>query len=401
MMPTLPNHAIRYERLDLPFGATPADDTVEAIRQFDAAHDGFLVKVVVFAARLTARHTDCRRLQRAIARRLKACQTLSGVPAVTVVEQPPLTKDWISVDIFYLNDSKIKPYYEWFDNLPYVRLDGYGCRQFWCSGFATPYAQMRGIKMSAAYAAGLHCLNDLQHWIDHVGLRFDHVIRQWNYIGQILALNPHGKTGELKQNYQEFNTVRQAFYQNHKREPVYPAATGIGCDYAGIIIDAVLFESADGHLPPALKSPVQTEAFDYTDRVLVGKDAKTPPLFSRARLQTQKAAKAANTAPDFPLCCWVSGTASIAGEQTLDPTSPDKQLENTIQSIERLVATADPSAPRYRRVRLYLKSAMDATQARHLAEILYRRFPKEICQIVYADVCRDDLWVEIEAETGL
>ncbi|MDE6308264.1 MAG: hypothetical protein K2L79_05610, partial [Bacteroidales bacterium] len=185
------------------------------------------------------------------------------------------------------------------------------------------------------------------------------------------------------------------------REPVYPAATGIGCDYAGIIIDAVLFESADGHLPPALKSPVQTEAFDYTDRVLVGKDAKTPPLFSRARLQTQKDAKAAKPAPDFPLCCWVSGTASIAGERTLDPTSPDKQLENTVQSIERLVATADPAAPHYRRIRLYLKSAIQADQARHLAEMLYRHFPKEICQIVYGDVCRDDLWVEIEAETGL
>ncbi|MDE5559231.1 MAG: hypothetical protein K2I84_01075, partial [Bacteroidales bacterium] len=116
MMQTMPNHAIRYARLDLPFGTAPADETVEAIRRFDAAHDGFLVKVVVFAAKLTARRTDCRRLQRAIARRLKACKTLSGVPAVTVVEQPPLTKDWISVDVFYLNDSNIKPYYEWFDN---------------------------------------------------------------------------------------------------------------------------------------------------------------------------------------------------------------------------------------------------------------------------------------------
>lgn len=401
MMQNLPNHAIRYARLDLPFGTAPADDTVEAIRQFDAAHDGSLVKVVVFAAKLTARHTDCRRLQRAIARRLKACKTLSGVPAVTVVEQPPLNKDWISVDVFYLNDDKIKAYYEWFDNLPYVRLDGYGCRQFWSSGFATPYAQMRGIKMSAAYAAGQHCLNDLQRWIDYVGLRFDHVIRQWNYIGQILDLNPQGKTGEMKQNYQEFNTVRQAFYQNHKRDSVYPAATGIGCDYAGIIIDAVLFESADGHQPPALKSPVQTEAFDYTDRVLVGKDAKTPPLFSRARLQTQKDAQATNTAPDFPLCCWVSGTASIAGEQTLDPTSPEKQLENTIASIAHLVATANPQTPRYRRIRLYLKTSLQAEQAQSLTDILYRHFSKEICQIVYADVCRNDLWVEIEAETGL
>ncbi|MDE7150534.1 MAG: hypothetical protein K2O01_09105 [Bacteroidales bacterium] len=397
MQPT-PNSAIGYHRLDLPVGSAVADDAATAIRLFAERYGCRLVKAVVFVSGTRTRHADCLRLQRAIIRRLKAAGTLPGVPAVTAVEQPPFRKDTVSIDIFYLNDHRVRSFYEWFDNLPYVVLHGYGCRQIWSSGFATPYARMGGKKLSAAYAAGLHSLTNLQHWISHVGLTFDHVIRQWNYIGRILQRNPHGDPVEMKQNYQEFNAAREAFYHIHKRDTVYPAATGIGCDYDGIIIDAVLFESADGHRPPALKSPVQAEAFDYTEHVLVGENAKTPPLFSRARLQTRKAQDAAT---DFPLCCWISGTASIAGEKTLDPTLPEKQLDNTIQSIESLVATAVPPVPHYRRIRLYLKPTLDAAQAQRIADSLHARFPEEICQVVYADICRDDLWVEIEGETGL
>lgn len=392
------NSAIHYERLDLPQISVPADEAAAAIRGFAERQTAPLVKAVVFASDLSAYHTDCRRLQRALIRRLKACKTLSGVPAVTVVEQPPYEKTALSIDVFYLSDPQIRPYYEWFGDRPYVRLDGYGCRQFWCSGFTTPYVRMGGKKLSAAYATGLHGLTELQEWIRHVGLTFDHVIRQWNYIGHILQRNPHGDPVEMKQNYQEFNAAREAFYHIHKRDTVYPAATGIGCDYDGIIIDAVLFESADGHRPPALKSPVQAEAFDYTEHVLVGKNAKTPPLFSRARLQTRKAQDAAT---DFPLCCWISGTASISGEKTLDPTLPEKQLDNTINSIERLVTTAGNTDPHYRHIRLYLKPTLTDGQAQSIVERLYARFPKEICQVVYADICREDLWVEIEGEAIL
>lgn len=397
MLTTL-NSAIRYERLDLPSPAAPADETAVAIRRFAEQRGLPLVKAVVFATNLPERPTDCKQLQSSIIRRLKADKRLSCVPAVTVVKQPPFENGTWSIDFFYLADPQIRPHYAWFDARPYVRLDGYGCRQFWSSGFTTPYTRMGGKKRTDAYVAGLHSLTALNEWIRHTGLTFDHVIRQWNYIGGILQRHPHGTPVEMKQNYQEFNAAREAFYHIHKRDTVYPAATGIGCDYNGIIIDAVLFESADGHWPPALKSPIQAEAFDYTERVLVGGSAKTPPLFSRARLQTQKARE---TAADFPLCCWVSGTASIAGEKTLDPTLPEKQFENTILSIESLVATAGKTDPPYWRVRLYLKPTLTEEQAKRIVERLHARFPKEICQVVYADICREDLWIEIEGEAIL
>lgn len=388
---------IRYRRVEIPLVTLMTRRIAAEIRRMDAENAGRLVKIVIFVpAAPSRRGGDSPNIQRKLVRLLQETLPDRHIPALTVVEQPPVKSRTVAMDIFYTDSPAIKVHYDLFEGLPYVTLLGYGCRQFWSSGFATPYAAMRGKKLSPPYAAGLHCLNALQRWIDRVGLSCDHIIRQWNYIGRILDFSLHGATGEMRQNYQEFNAVREKFYQQYKNDTLYPAATGIGCDYAGIIVDAVLFETADGHRPPALKSPVQAEAFDYTERVLVGKAAKTPPLFSRARLQTIRRQPAAN----LPLLCWISGTASIAGEATIDPESPEKQLDNTIQSIASLVATSEYPVPVYDRVRLYLKPTLSEGQVARLVKNLHAHYPPEICQVVYADVCRDNLWVEIEAESA-
>lgn len=399
-----------------------ARSVAKAIHSFGMRPDYPIVKVVMFVPSAASKKTDSLRMQYDLIGHLLADKRLAGAPAVTVVEQPAFEENKCAVDIFYVSDRNITPYYHLYDSLPYVELKGYGCRQIWSSGYATPYNRMKGNKVSAPHAAGLYSLTKLQRWIDYIGLSFDHVIRQWNYIGQILDRKPIGKmdgrseakgkhraennaaANDLKQNYQEFNIMREAFYRLHKQDTLYPAATGIGCDFEGVIIDAVLFETGDGHKPPMVKSPVQAEAFHYSEKVLVGKEAKTPPLFSRARLQTQLEKNAMSC---FPLCCWVSGTASISGEETLYPTDPEKQLDHTIESIEKLVAAAQPlttqasrvgTAARARRIRLYIKPNTDRKVAERLVEKLYAHYGEEICRVVYADICREDLWVEIEGE---
>ncbi len=413
--------SICYHRLELPLGPGITRSAAKAIARFGVKQDAALVKVVMFVPSAPSRKTDSVRIQHDLIRHLVGDKHLPGSPAVTVVEQPPFKEGMCAIDIFYLDhrdSNRITAGYYLYDSLPYVILNGFGCRQFWSSGYITPYERMKGKKVSAAHAAGLYSLTKLQRWIDYIGLSFDHVIRQWNYIGQILAqhdaaegkaaANAEASAGaargaaasaasgaDLKQNYQEFNIMREAFYRLHKRDTFYPAATGIGCDFEGIIVDAVLFEPGDKHKPPMVKSPVQAEAFDYTQAVLVGKEAKTPPLFSRARLQTQMDRGAEG---GFPLCCWVSGTASIAGEKTLYPTEPEKQLEHTVESIKQLVSTTQPLTTRARRIRLYIKPSVSKEVAQRLVERLYAHYDQDLCQVVYADICRDDLWVEIEGE---
>ena len=409
--------SIHYHRLELPLEPGITRSAAKAIARFGVKQDAALVKVVMFVPSAPSRKTDSVRIQHDLIRHLVGNKHLPGSPAVTVVEQPPFKEGTCAIDIFYLDNhdsNRITAGYYLYDSLPYVILQGFGCRQFWSSGYITPYERMKGKKVSAAHAAGLYSLTKLQRWIDYIGLSFDHVIRQWNYIGQILDRKPiaphtagHGAKAEpaaaeanaeaadLKQNYQEFNIMREAFYRLHKHDTFYPAATGIGCDFEGIIVDAVLFEPGDKHKPPMVKSPVQAEAFDYTQAVLVGKEAKTPPLFSRARLQTQMDVGAEG---GFPLCCWVSGTASIAGEKTLYPTEPEKQLEHTVESIKQLVSTTRPLTTRARRIRLYIKPSVSKEMAQRLVEKLYTHYNQDLCQVVYADICRDDLWVEIEGE---
>lgn len=395
--PTLPSF-VSYRRISLPLKRDLAREVAKAIVRFHLSQPLPIVKAVVFLPSPDAR------LQDRLIRRLQAEAALPGVPALTVVAQRPFEADTVALDIFHAASPDLHVRYASFQGLPYVTVQGYGCRQIWSSGYATPYARMKSDRLSPAYAASLYSLTALQHWIDHIGLSFDHVIRQWNYIGGILNVATMEKDGRTYQNYQEFNSAREVFYREHKQDNLYPAATGIGCDDPGIIVEAVLFETADGHRPIALKSPVQAEAFNYTDRVLVGDRSKTPPLFSRARLQACTADGTACHGPTRDQCaptCWVSGTASIIGEKTLDPTRPEKQIENTIDAIARLVSTAPLPLSRYERVRLYLKTDLAPRTAASLVTRLYACFPPEICQVVYADVCRNDLWVEIEAETGV
>ena len=65
--------------------------------------------------------------------------------------------------------------------------------------------------------------------LEKEGMSFDHVVRQWNYIGNILEI----KNG--LQNYQVFNEVRSEFYKKYRTVHGYPAATGIGmCGRVGV-----------------------------------------------------------------------------------------------------------------------------------------------------------------------
>ena len=62
-------------------------------------------------------------------------------------------------------------------------------------------------------------------------MNFGDIVRQWNYLERITDIT-HGN-----QCYQDFNDVRTLFYASSAWESGYPAATGIGTQYGGILID--------------------------------------------------------------------------------------------------------------------------------------------------------------------
>lgn len=216
------------------------------------------------------------------------------------------------------------------------------------------------------------------------------IVRQWNYLEDILGFD-----GE-EQRYQEFNNVRSDAYGKAFEQSGYPAATGIGMTHGGVLIEYVAVKSKEVLTQP-VDNPEQVSAHQYTDQVLVGEacNLKTTPKFERARYLRYRNKK----------LIFISGTASIIGENTVGVGDAAKQTEVTIQNMQRLYADEvlaalpdEVAKPEFGHARVYVKNRTDYTKIRNVVKKVYGDLP-----VVYilADICRDDLLVEIEGKVIL
>lgn len=217
------------------------------------------------------------------------------------------------------------------------------------------------------------------------GFAPDDIVRQWNYIGNIT------RHRDGRQNYQEFNDARSAYYQRGAWPNGYPAATGIGASFDGIIVGCIAFRSCGGIYP--VNNPLQIAAHEYSKTVLVDNAAnavKSTPKFERAKL-IEIGGQAV---------CFVSGTAAIRGEQSMDAGSASSQTIRTIENIEYLVSRENlvkygckPYDLHCLNLRVYVKNAEVYDEVRSIVEARYPGIPT-----IYtvADVCRQELLVEIE-----
>ncbi|MFH1052215.1 MAG: hypothetical protein V1779_14950 [bacterium] len=216
------------------------------------------------------------------------------------------------------------------------------------------------------------------------------IVRQWNYIEDIL------KISETGQHYQIFNDARSVFYNLDKWEAGYPAATGIGVNAGGVSIVFYAFIPISDILIIPLNNPLQKDAHRYSKEVLVGDsmEAKTTPKFERGKLILR----------DDGFDIFVSGTAAIIGEEANEKSGAGQQTLTTIQNIEKLIELDNVKKnfrgfPEFKKVnisniRVYIKNQSDFENVKQICEANYPNIP-----IIYlqADVCRDELLVEIEA----
>ncbi len=216
------------------------------------------------------------------------------------------------------------------------------------------------------------------------------IVRQWNYIEDILGFD------ENEQRYQAFNNVRSAFYGNCFDGKGYPAATGIGMNQGGVIIEFIAIQSPNLVTKP-IDNPVQIAAHSYSDEVLVGEACvvKTTPKFERARYLELLGKK----------IIFISGTASIRGEYTVGVNDPVRQTEITIENIKQLYSdsvlaklSTGNLSPKYGHARVYIKEKKDYAAIRRTFKTHFGNLP-----VVYiiADICRNDLLVEIEGKVIL
>ena len=137
-----------------------------------------------------------------------------------------------------------------------------------------------------------------------------------------------------------------------------------------------------------LENPHQTPAYAYDPE-----HSPQSPKFSRAL---------ALVLGDY-VTTWVSGTASIVDSESRHLGDPEKQTEQTIDNIERLISAdnftshglkgAGASLRDLAKIRVYLKRAEDLAKCRAICE---RRFGSVPTIYAVADICRPELLVEIE-----
>ena len=100
------------------------------------------------------------------------------------------------------------------------------------------------------------------------GFTFADIVRQWNYVEGILSINEYDE--EHIQHYQILNDIRSKYYAEADFQNGYPAATGIGMDAGGPLLEFYAVQSsANADIFPIM-NPKQVDAYHYSENVLVG-----------------------------------------------------------------------------------------------------------------------------------
>lgn len=289
-------------------------------------------------------------------------------PVVTYVAQPPLNGGLVLEAHLYAPETDEYITYKRMGDFPYVVLENSDGRFLFAGGFQGNVAGS-GIGEQAEDVFRL-----VTGVLDREKFPLNSIIRQWNYIEQITRYD-----GE-DQHYQLFNNARSACYARTVWDNGYPAATGIGADLGGILVDldaAVFSDNACFATP--IDNKLQVAAHAYSEQVLeAAHSKKTTPKFERAKSMTFGNRK----------LIYVSGTAAIRGEDSLVGVGLERQFRITMENIAELTGNAE-----LKMLRVYLK---DEALYEECERLLTAYGPHIPVSYMWADVCRDELLIEIE-----
>jgi enamine deaminase RidA (YjgF/YER057c/UK114 family) len=234
-----------------------------------------------------------------------------------------------------------------------------------------------GATDSALHLATSHAYRQICATLDRE--EYPHLLRIWNYLPAI-----NRDSGGLER-YRQFNSARQDALRASGRALTgqVPAASALG---APLDSPLLVYFLAGRSAPSFVENPRQVSAYHYPQQY-----GTHSPVFSRATVLRQSDS----------LMLFISGTASIVGHRSLHPGDTAAQTRETLQNIAALVAEANRVAPDARftlgslACKVYVRHPDDlAVIQRELRSVL-----GESARAIYlqADICRQDLLVEIEA----
>ena len=198
------------------------------------------------------------------------------------------------------------------------------------------------------------------------GFSFTDTVRTWIYLDHLLEW------------YDDFNAVRTEFFnETGIFDHIVPASTGIGaCNPFGAAITMDVFAvqpKSPDFTVQTVASPLQNPALDYKSS------------FSRA----------VELGSSTHRNLLISGTASIAPDgKTLHPDEPEKQIRLAMDAVKAILDSRGMSWNDLVRGIAYFKDMAYLPIYKRVAFNI-PRFP---LAIAHADVCRHDLFFEIEVD---
>lgn len=195
------------------------------------------------------------------------------------------------------------------------------------------------------------------------------LVRFWNYIPFI------NKGAGDAENYKRFCSGRlSAFEENGYGDLQFPAASAVGHYQQGITVYALTAANTATHHA----NPRQVDAFKYPRQY-----GPSSPSFARATTLELG---------DHRLL-FISGTASILGHNTVHRDDLRLQLYTTNDNILYLLKENGFKRNNIQTLRIYLRHQEDLTECQAIVEEL---FPNTRAIYTHADICREELLVEIE-----
>lgn len=209
-----------------------------------------------------------------------------------------------------------------------------------------------------------------------------HLLRVWNYLPQINA------DGGGMERYRQFNAGRQQAFVDAGEAAFEgaPAACALGIHQGALCIRFLAGRVA----PLPVENPRQISAYRY------------PPTYGPRSPTFSRAALAEIGGGDVAL--FISGTASIIGHETVHLGDVLAQTGETLRNLSAVIEAANARATSHFDLAaldcvVYVRNVADAPIVRRVLEEALGAQAHTVSHAVYleADICRQDLLVEIEA----
>ncbi len=323
-------------------------------------------------------------------------KNFKDIPSYSVIAQPPADNLMVSVELTMIEDkdSDTRVLFKNFHETPYTVVNSSQGKEVYAAGIC---AKNPDSSLKSQVEESYKLMDEI---LTAEALSFSDIVRQWNYVENIVQVDQ--VENKPVQNYQLLNDTRSVYYAQSDFKNGYPAATGIGMNYGGILLEFYAVKPLKKVNIIPIKNPKQVDAYHYSQEVLVGDSIrklqqKATPKFERAKYISLNGHK----------IVFISGTASIHNEKTIGINNIEEQTLVTIDNISNLVSgnniensvtTEITGTLKYSFLRIYIKDSSDLAVVKDICSKQFKDIP---ISYLIADICRDDLLIEIEGVAEL